>query len=82
MHHYGGYYTRTADNWPLIGPIGPQGAFMAAALSGHGTMAACATGELAAAWAAGAALPAEATTFTLDRFAADRPQTVDDSGLL
>ena len=19
MHHYGGYYTRTADNWPLIG---------------------------------------------------------------
>ena len=82
MHHYGGYYTRTADNWPLIGPMGPQGAFMAAALSGHGTMAACATGELAAAWAAGAALPAEATTFTLDRFAADRPQTVDDSGLL
>lgn len=84
MHHYGGYYTRTEDNWPLIGPMGPDGAFMAAALSGHGTMGACATGELAAAWIAGAALPDYARAFSLERF---KPESglvlvTDDAGLL
>jgi glycine/D-amino acid oxidase-like deaminating enzyme len=67
-HHYGGYYTRTEDNWPLIGPMGPEGAFMACALSGHGTMAACATGELAAAWVAGSKLPDYARPLSLDRY--------------
>lgn len=84
MHHYGGFYTRTADNWPLIGPMGPEGAFMAAALSGHGTMGACATGELAAAWIAGAALPAHARAFSLERFAAGSTlaPVTEESGLL
>ena len=27
-HHYGGWYTMTEENWPLIGPMGPEGAFM------------------------------------------------------
>lgn len=84
MHHYGGYYTRTEDNWPLIGPMGPEGAFMAVALSGHGTMGACATGELAAAWIAGDALPSYARAFSLDRFDEGSrlgPQSVE-SGLL
>lgn len=84
MHHYGGYYTRTEDNWPLIGPMGPDGTFMATALSGHGTMGACATGELAAAWIAGAVLPDYARAFSLERF---QPQSglvpiTDDAGLL
>lgn len=84
MHHYGGFYTRTADNWPLIGPMGPDGAFMAAALSGHGTMGACATGELAAAWIAGTDLPSYARAFSMERFAAGStlaPAT-EESGLL
>lgn len=69
-HHYGGWYTRTRDNWPLIGPMGGDGAFMACALSGYGTMGACATGELAAAWAAGQT-PAigYARAFSLERYA-------------
>lgn len=68
MSHYGGWYTRTRDNWPLIGPMGPEGAFMACGLSGHGTMAACATGELLASWLAGAALPGYAQPFSMKRF--------------
>ena len=27
MHHYGGWYSMTDVNWPLIGPMGPEGAF-------------------------------------------------------
>lgn len=68
-HHYGGWYTRTADNWPLIGPMGADGAFMTCALSGYGTMAACATGELAAAWVAGKRPDVPyAANFSLQRF--------------
>lgn len=67
-HHYGGWYTMTSENWPLIGPMGPQGAFMNCAQSGFGTMAACASGELCAAWVAGAPLPEYATEFSLQRY--------------
>lgn len=84
MHHYGGWYTRTADNWPLIGPMGPEGAFMACGLSGHGTMAACATGELLAATMAGAPLPAWGRAFSLARLQdADLARSAGtDAGLL
>lgn len=83
-HHYGGWYTRTRDNWPLIGPMGPDGAFMACGLSGHGTMAACATGELVAAWISGAALPNYARPFSLDRFVDENLARMagEDTGLL
>jgi glycine/D-amino acid oxidase-like deaminating enzyme len=57
----------TEENWPLIGPAGPGGAFMNCALSGYGTMAACAAGELCAAWVAGADLPDHARDFSLAR---------------
>ena len=67
-HHYGGWYTMTEENWPLIGPMGPEGAFMNCAHSGFGTMAACATGELCAAWVAGAPLPEYAAEFSLRRY--------------
>lgn len=66
--HYGGYYTMTPENWPLIGPMRTQGTFMAGALSGFGTMGATATGELCAACMEGAALPAYADYFTLQRY--------------
>ena len=67
-HHYGGYYTMTEENWPLIGPMATAGAFVAGALSGFGTMAACATGALTAAWVAGAAVPDYARALTVARY--------------
>ena len=67
MHHYGGWYSMTDENWPLIGPMGPEGAFMNCAQSGFGTMAACASGELCAAWVAGAQLPSYSHAFSLAR---------------
>lgn len=85
MHHYGGWYTRTEDNWPLIGPMGMDGAFMACALSGHGTMGACVSGELAAEWIAGT-LPERpyARAFSLDRYRDTTlaPPSESGSGLL
>lgn len=68
-HHYGGYYTMTEENWPLIGPMRTEGAYVAGALSGFGTMAACATGSLCAAWVAGARLPDYAGPLGLARYA-------------
>ena len=67
--HYGGYYTMTDENWPLIGPTKTPGAFAAAALSGYGSMAACATGSICASWVAGKPVPDYARLFTLDRYA-------------
>ncbi|MGQ7843524.1 NAD(P)/FAD-dependent oxidoreductase [Granulosicoccus sp. 3-233] len=67
MHHYGGWYTMTDENWPLIGPMATEGAFMNCAMSGFGTMSACAAGELCAAWVADAERPAYARDFSLAR---------------
>ena len=55
--HYGGYYPMTPENWPLIGPQGVPGSFVVGALSGFGSMSACAAGSIAAAWIAGGELP-------------------------
>ena len=68
MIHYGGHYTMTRENWPLIGPAGPEGSFVVGALSGFGTMAACAAGWIAAAAATGAELPEYARLLGLDRY--------------
>ena len=43
---YAGYYTRTKENWPLIGPTEMEDVFVVGALAGYGTMGACAAGEL------------------------------------
>ena len=66
--HYGGYYTMTQENWPLIGPMRTSGMFVAGALSGFGTMAATATGAICAAWVAGRHRPAYAEGFALQRY--------------
>lgn len=66
--HYGGYYAMTPENWPLIGPMRTQGAFVAGALSGFGTMAACASGALCGSWIAGAELPPYAQALSLGRY--------------
>ena len=46
-----------------------DGAYVTAAFSGYGLMAACAAGELLAAHITGAALPAYAPAFLLSRYA-------------
>ncbi len=66
--HYGGYYTMTAENWPIIGPLKTPGAFVIGALSGFGSMAACAAGSLCAKWMRGGNLPAYAQQLSLSRY--------------
>lgn len=65
--HYGGYYSMTAENWPLIGPMGVEGAYIVGALSGFGSMSACAAGSLCAGWVKGEALPSYAADLSLAR---------------
>jgi glycine/D-amino acid oxidase-like deaminating enzyme len=64
----GGYYTKTVENRPLIGPLPVAGAYIFAALSGYGLMAACAGGELLAAHITSAPLPAYAPAFLPARY--------------
>ena len=64
----GGYYLKTRENRPLIGPAGPTGAYLIGGLSGFGLMASSAAGELLAAHAVGARLPAYAEGFRLERY--------------
>ncbi len=59
----GGYYTKTRENRPLIGPLPLDGAYILAALSGYGLMAACAGGELLAAHLCDTQLPDYAPAF-------------------
>ncbi|MDE1947135.1 MAG: FAD-binding oxidoreductase [Burkholderiales bacterium] len=65
--HYGGWYAMTDENWPLIGPLATPGAFVAGALSGFGSMAACAAGSLCAAWVQGERVPVWARALGLER---------------
>jgi len=64
----GGYYAKTEENRPLIGPTPVDGAYLMGAFSGFGIMTACAAGELLAAHVTGAELPGYAAAFTLDRY--------------
>lgn len=66
---FAGYYTRTPENWPIIGPLEEHpGLFTVAALAGYGTMAACAAGELAAMWVMNEPLPEYARNFHRNRY--------------
>jgi glycine/D-amino acid oxidase-like deaminating enzyme len=64
----GGYYTKTKENRPLIGPLPLDGAFVCGAYSGYGIMAACAGAELLAAHITGDPLPAYAKAFHPARY--------------
>ena len=66
--HYGGFYPMTKENWPLIGPARTPGVFLTAALSGYGTMSACAAGDLCARAVVGAASPSFASVLSLARY--------------
>ena len=70
----GGYYTKTQENRPLVGPTGVSGSYVVGALSGFGLMAACGAGELAALHALEGLLPEYAPAFSLERY--------DDPGYL
>ena len=70
----GGYYVKTPENRPLIGPLPIAGAYVNAAYSGFGIMGACAGGELIAAHIRGMPLPVYAAAFHPARF--------DDPGYL
>jgi glycine/D-amino acid oxidase-like deaminating enzyme len=64
----GGYYIKTRENRPLIGPLPVEGAYISGAFSGFGVMAACAAGDLLARHITGAALPHYAPAFLLERY--------------
>lgn len=68
MHHYGGYYTMTEENWPLIGKMKVEGSFIVGAMSGFGTMAACAAGELCARWVTESHVPEYAHALAPGRY--------------
>lgn len=64
----GGYYTKTPENRPLVGPLEVPGAYVCSAFSGFGIMASCAAGELLACHVTGTALPGYAAAFHPARF--------------
>ena len=75
MNLDGGYYTKTPENRPLVGPLSVTGAFVNAAYSGFGIMGACAGGELLAAHVCETPLPRYAPAFLPARF--DDPAYLD-----
>lgn len=83
----GGYYCKTRENRPLIGPLPVAGAFVIGALSGFGVMASQAAAELVAAHVTGANLPSYAAEFLPERYAsaayrARLPELERESGQL
>jgi sarcosine oxidase, subunit beta len=64
----GGYYCKTQENRPLVGPTPVEGNHLLCGLSGFGIMASQAAAELLAAHVTGEALPAYAPEFLLSRY--------------
>lgn len=64
----GGYYCKTAENRPLVGPLPVTGAYVVGALSGMGLMSAHACGELVSLHVAGQPLPEYARWFLPSRY--------------
>ena len=64
----GGYYIKTRENRPLIGPLPVEGAYISGAFSGFGVIASCAGGELLARHIGERPLPDYAPAFLLSRY--------------
>lgn len=64
----GGYYTKTPENRPLIGPAGPDGLHLACGYSGFGVMVASGAADLVADHITGGDLPDYAEAFLLSRY--------------
>jgi glycine/D-amino acid oxidase-like deaminating enzyme len=70
----GGYYARTPENRPLIGPLPVEGAYIIGGLGGFGMMASCGASDLLARHIAGLELPDYAPAFLLSRYEDSRYQ--------
>ena len=64
----GGYYCKTRENRPLVGPLPVDGAYVLGALSGFGIMASHAGADLLAKYMTGSALPDYARWFLPSRY--------------
>jgi glycine/D-amino acid oxidase-like deaminating enzyme len=64
----GGYYCKTRENRPLVGPLPVEGAYVLGALSGYGIMGSHAGADLLAAHLTGARLPDYARWFLPSRY--------------
>jgi glycine/D-amino acid oxidase-like deaminating enzyme len=65
----GGYYAKTPENRPIIGPLPIDGVYVTGALSGYGVMASHAAGELLATHMTGGSLPSYADALSPARYA-------------
>ncbi len=72
----GGYYCKTRENRPLIGPLTIEGAYVIGGLSGYGIMSSQAAGELLATHVTGGELPEYAPAFLLSRYEDPTYQTL------
>ncbi|MEO5816395.1 MAG: FAD-binding oxidoreductase [Gemmatimonadaceae bacterium] len=64
----GGYYCKTTDNRPLVGPLPVDGAFIIGGLSGTGIMTSQSAAELLAAHVTQGALPSWSNAFLPSRY--------------
>lgn len=64
----GGYYTKTPENRPLLGPLPVEGAWIIGGLSGFGVMASAGSGDILAASIVGARVPEFAARFHPSRY--------------
>ncbi len=64
----GGYYTKTVENRPLIGPSGLDGVYLMTGMSGFGVMVSAGAADLLASHVTGATLPSYADAFLLSRY--------------
>ncbi len=64
----GGYYTKTAENRPLIGPAGAEGIYLLAGYSGFGVMVSAGAADLLASHITGSPIPDYADAFLLSRY--------------
>ncbi|MCG6989538.1 MAG: hypothetical protein LJF06_15345 [Gemmatimonadetes bacterium] len=72
---FGGYYCKTPENLPLVGPTDVAGFSLMGALSGYGMMAACTAAASLAAWIGGDPIPGS-EYFSMARYEdADAPST-------
>ena len=75
----GGYYIKTRENRPLIGPLPVDGAYVSGVYSGFGVMASCAGGELLARHIAEDTLPDYTPAFLLSRYQDNRYRALLDN---
>ena len=82
----GGFYTKSRDNRPIVGPTPINGIYLIGALSGYGIMSSCGVGDLLSHYISGSALPPYAKAFSLERFTDPAylawMETLSDSGQL